>query len=66
LDVNDGSRKETLKESIAVGEPTWEGGLGREWGGMRGRLTGMAIIELISKVVESDIEIVVSLSRCGG
>ena len=30
LDDNDGSRKEILEESIAVGEPTWEGGLRRE------------------------------------
>ena len=33
---------------------------------MWGMLTGMAIIELVSKVVEGDIEIIVSLSRFGG
>ena len=33
---------------------------------MRGILTGMAIIELVSKVVEGDIEIIVSLWRFGG
>ena len=33
---------------------------------MGGILTGVTIIELVSKVVEGDIEIIVSLSGCEG